>query len=215
MSTTKEKFANKHPNTSTWNEDERTEYMKLSMPLIISAVNRFHVSDPAISKEDLIQEAQIAFWHAYDTYNPNKEMAFTSYAYDLMKKHLLYRVRDYNAKKRKPPQPLLSLDSAMDEDSYSGYDSLNIPDTIADLDANPTEDDAIHKEIASVIYKLLEHYDKDSRFVFLNLALKTKTQKELAEEMHCSQGKISMMYALVRVQLRYDLSKLGYDAKFV
>ena len=208
---TNDKCPDRFPDTKKWSYEKRAEFMQENMPLIKTAVGRFKIEDPAVSREDLIQEAQIAFWHAYDMYDPSKQTAFTSYAFDLMKKHLLYSVRGINAQKRKPAQPPVSLNGDEEEpDSFITPDNWNIPDTISDINANPTEDMVLRKEELALVYRELARYNKEYQYVFLNLALKTKTQKELAEEMHCSQGKISMMYSLIRVQLCYDLRRMGY-----
>ena len=46
--------------------------------------------------------------------------------------------------------------------------------------------------------------------VFLALAQKQATQNELAQQMGCSQAKISMMFKFIRIRLFYELNQAGF-----
>ena len=64
-------FDEKYPNTKLWSEEKKAAYLEANSGRIRALVNGVrNISDPAISTEDLFQEAQMAFWKAYESYDP-------------------------------------------------------------------------------------------------------------------------------------------------
>lgn len=202
-----------YPNTKSWTFEEREEFMKQNEGLVIALVAKYtHIQDNALDKDDLCQYAYIAFWDAFSTYNPEKGTRFTTYAQTLMKNRIADILHRSTAAKRTPPEPTITYDTIVtpDGDGYPGGDNREIMDARVKQTNSSVEEQVLQKELIDLIYELLLNFNPNLRHIFLTLVFKTKTQKELAKELKCSQGKISMDYKLVRSALRFDLMKLGY-----
>jgi len=179
-----------------------------------SIVSRIHgISDAALSREDLFQEAQVAFWLAMDTYNPNKKTLFTTYAYKCMRNAVNEKLRATMASKRKPTAPTIPFDSGLLDsgEEFMGGDNMKIPLSSAAWQAAPVEEQCVRNEVLAYVYEILRtKFTPQEQNVFLALSQKQKTQNELASEMNCSQAKISMMFKFVRIQLLYELNLAGF-----
>lgn len=201
--------ADRYPNTKEWDERKREDYLEANKKLIQSVVSRIQViPDPAIGQDDLIQEAQIAFWDAYDTYDPARHTLFTTYAHKCMKNAINERLRAANASKRRSPLQNIPYDTTISEygEEVSGGDNMFVSDQDLSMD------EICHqKDILDFIYFILRtKFTEQDRYVFLSLVQREKTQNELSKEFGCSQAKISMIYTFTRISLHYELKKAGY-----
>ena len=209
-------FKSLFPNTQSWSEEEKLTYMTQNKGLIVSLVRKYVNNLPSVGTdlEDLEQEARIAFWIALGNYDPSRGVRFSTYAYKCMSNAIneLYRIAD--ATKRRPKNvSFVPFDSIVDSegDEHMGGDneegqSLSAMKTIS------VEDSCIQSELITAIYKILnEVFSEEERFIFLSLAKKEFTQVELADMMHCSQAKISMLNNSIRIRLLYELEAMGFD----
>ena len=204
----------RYPNTKEWNEQQKSDCLERNKSLIRSIVTRIrNIPDAALSQDDLFQEAQVAFWLAMDTYNPNKKVLFTTYAHKCMRNAVNEKLRATMASKRKPVAPTIPFDSGFSEsgEEYMGGDNMEIPLSSIVWQATPVEEQCAKNEILDYVYDLLRNkFTPEERDVFLSLARKQETQNELAKKLGCSQAKVSMMYKFVRIRIFYELQEAGF-----
>lgn len=205
----------KYPCTKNWSDEKRAAFLEENKPLIRSVVSRIqNIQDSSIGREDLFQEAQIAFWVAYDNYDPEMNTLFTTYAHKCMRNAINEKLRSSIASKRRPQKAVIPYDSGESEygDDIMGGDNMEIESSLGAAQPLPVEDQCSQNEVLGYVYKLLQTlFTKEEQHIFLALAQKNATQLELAKEMGCSQAKISMMYKFVRVRLQYELKKAGFS----
>ena len=204
----------RYPDTKHWSESQKAEYLEKNKPLIRSIISRIrNIPDAALSQDDLFQEAQLAFWLALDTYNPRKRTLFTTYAHKCMRNAVNEKLRATTASKRKPNTPSIPFDSGFSEsgDEYVGGDNMEVPISSIACQAPPVEDQCMQNEVLNCAYKILRtQFTPEEQQVFLALAQKQATQNELAQQMGCSQAKISMMFKFIRIRLFYELNQAGF-----
>lgn len=203
-----------HPDTKKWSEEQKEAYLEENKPLIRSVISQVQcISDASISREDLFQEAQIAFWLAFDSYNPQKGTLFTTYAHKCMKNAINEKLRATAASKRRPVIPNISYDSTVTDygDEFGGGDNMEIPPTALAWQDAPVEEQCIRRETVKFVYSLLDNlFSSNEKYIFLALSQKLATQLELSKELGCSQAKISTTYKGVRTRLFYELQEAGY-----
>lgn len=207
-------FDEKHPNTKLWSEEKKAAYLEANTGRIRALVSGVrNIPDPAISSEDLFQEAQMAFWKAYESYDPERGTLFTTYAYKIMKNAVTKLLRTSGASKRKPVLPPMPFDTVIAEDGseYVGGDNQIVESSPLGHTGPLVEEHCIQKETVSVVFALLQQmFSEEERKIFLDLSQGYATQVELAKELKCSQAKISMTYRFVKIRLNYELQRLGY-----
>lgn len=204
----------KYPNTKEWTNEMREKYLEVNSDRIRGLVNGCPRSaDPAITRDDLFQDALVACYRAFDRYDPTRETMFSTYSYQAARNAVLKNLRSQFAGKRTPTGAVIPYEGGEDangEDILSG-DNLEIPKSAANPDSGNAEETFFRKEIIAEIQKLLETRFSDmERTVFNELASQNMTQIELAKQLSCSQGKISMMYKFIRIKLQCELRRMGY-----
>lgn len=208
-------FGEKYPDTRHWTEAQKVEYLEQNMGRIRALANEVrNISDPAISQDDLFQEAQLAFWKAYETYDPDRGTLFTTYAHKIMKNAVMKLLRASGASKRKPVVPPVPYDTTtIDSGSeIMGGDNMEIKSSALGHTGPLVEDHCIQREEIDLVHKLLhELFSEEEQRIFLDLSQGMATQVELAKELKCSQAKISMTYRFVKIRLNYELQKAGYS----
>lgn len=202
------------PNTKEWTQEQRDAFYEKSKPQIRSLVSGYtNITDPAIDMADLFQVASMAFFQAYDTYDPGRGTKFSTYAYRCMQNEVNQQFRRSNAGKRKRPLNVVPFDTVQQRDGTEqmGGDNMVVPESEFAHPGLPIEELLYQQEIVEYVHKLLhELFTEEDRKVFLALAQGLRTQKELATELGCSQAKISMTYSFMRIQLNYELRQAGY-----
>lgn len=204
------------PNTQSWSDDEKLEYMNRNEGLIMSLVRKYANNLPSVSIDidDLKQEAKIAYWIALGNYDPSRGVRFSTYVYKCMSNAIneLYRIAE--ADKRRPKNvSFIPFDSIVDNDGEERMGGDNEDGkSLSAMKSLSVEDSCIQGELISAIYKILdEAFSEEERFIFLSLARKEFTQVELSKMMHCSQAKISMLNNDIRIRLLYELSLMGFE----
>jgi len=208
-------FGEKYPDTRHWTEAQKVEYLEQNVARIRALANEVrNISDPAISQDDLFQEAQLAFWKAYETYDPKRGTLFTTYAHKIMKNAVMKLLRASGASKRKPVMPPVPYDTTAlnDGSEIMGGDNMNIKSSELGHSGPLVEDHCIQKEEIDLVHKLLHQlFSEEEQRIFLDLSQGMATQVELANKLKCSQAKISMTYRFVKIRLNYELQKAGYS----
>ena len=204
------------PDTRNWTDDQKIAYMEKHQALIMSLVNQCGNSqDPAVSREDMAQEARIAFLTSLDTYDNTRGVRFSTFCYKNMKNAINMVHRLTNAAKRKPIRPPIPFDTILDEDGNSqnsGENSLLDEESQPSYHKDSVEALCVKKEIVDTIYQMLNTiFTPTEKEIFLSLSLKRKTQAELAAQYNCSQAKVSTAYKNIRISLQCELRSRGYD----
>ena len=204
------------PDTRNWTDEQKIAYMDKHMPLIMSMVNQYgNSSDPAVSRDDMAQEAKIAFLASLDTYDNTRGVRFSTFCYKNMKNAINMVHRLTNAAKRKPIKPPIPFDAILDADGNSqnsGENSLVAEESQPAYYKDSVEERCAKREIVDTIYRMLNTiFTPTEKEIFLSLSLKQKTQAELAAQLDCSQAKVSTAYKNIRISLQYELKSLGYD----
>lgn len=205
----------KYPDTRHWTTEQRTAYLEANQPWIRAIVSSVrNIQDPAISTDDLFQEAQIAFWDAFNTYDPTRDTLFTTYAYKFMQNAVKKLLRATSASKRKPPAPTIPYDSTVSDtgEEVMGGDNMQIPSQTLAHSGPLVEELCEQREVLDAVHMLLrKQFTPEERKVFLALSQSIATQNELAKELGCSQAKISMMYKFIKIRLNYELRQMGFS----
>ena len=204
-----------YPDTQSWTTQQKERYLEENRGRIWGLVNTFrNIQDPALSRDDLFQEAQIAFWHAYDSYDPTRGTRFTTYAHKIMKNAVTKLLRSSGASKRKPTAPTVPYDTTVTDvgAEIMGGDNMEVIPSPLGHGGPLLEDHCIQREEVSLVHTLLQDlFSEEDQQIFLSLSQGLVTQKELAAELGCSQAKISMTYRFVKIRLNYELKQAGYS----
>lgn len=204
----------RYPNTKGWTSEMREMYLTFYADRVRALVNGCPRStDPAISRDDLFQDAQVACYKSFDRYDPSHETMFSTYSYQSMKNAIFKNLRAQFAGKRLPTGTVIPYEGGEDDygDDILAGDNMEVPENAANPDTVNAEETFFRKEILVEIQKLLNTKFSDmERIIFNELSNQTSTQVQLAKRLHCSQGKVSMMYKFIRIKLQFELRRLGY-----
>lgn len=207
---------NAHPNTKEWTQEERLDFYLNNKKLIYACINKYNNrsfrSKIGYDDKDLFQEASLAFWNAYDDYNPDNEASFHTYLHTVMDNAIKEILRKQGAIKRRIDATAVSYDAVQqdnDDDYISGENKIVInlaPVTVS------VEDTCIKNDLIALIHRILDKsFTPEEKTIFLSLSGRYKTQNELANELHCSQSKVSMTYNFAKIKLQQKLLELGYE----
>lgn len=130
--------------------------------------------------EDILQIAMIALWKAIATYNPDKGVAFTTYAIHCIRGRIQVTVRDQHAQKRTGTNVYF-------EDKVPGTERLTYKDTLSTM-----------KDVSFIdtegIKKALTPEDVET----IRMLITCKNQGEIAQRIGVSHGTISRRVNRVR-----------------
>lgn len=204
----------RYPNTKSWTSEMREMYLAFYADRIKALVNGCPRStDPAVSRDDLYQDAQVACYKSFDRYDPARETMFSTYSYQSMKNAIFKNLRSQFAGKRVPTGTVIPYDSGEDafgEDIVAG-ENIEIPENAANPDSGNAEETFFRREVIEEIDRLLRtKFSEMEQTIFYALSGQNMTQVQLSKKLRCSQGKISMMYKFIRIKLQYELKRLGY-----
>lgn len=211
-----EELRNTHPNTKEWTQEQRLDFFKNNKKLIYACINKYNSrssrSKIGYDNEDLFQEASLAFWGAFDVYNPESEASFCTYLHIVMDNAIKEILRKQNAIKRYIDATAVSYDAVQqskdDDDYISGENKITIGLAPA---TESVEDVCIKSELIDLINRIMDNsFTQEEKTIFLALSGRHKTQIELASQLGCSQSKISMTYNFAKIKLQQKLKELGY-----
>lgn len=153
------------------------------------------INIPNMLDEDKFQISMLALWKACETYDPNRNLKFSTYASVCIKNELLMT-------KRKRSVDTISLDTPL----KTGED-LCLEDTIAsDVDVTSSvQDDIMLVEINKLKKK---HLTKIEQQVIDLYYMQDKTQVEISEILGISQAQISRYKTKAINKLRYLIKEV-------
>ena len=130
--------------------------------------------------EDIVQIANIGLWKACITFDPDKKIAFSTYASKVIYNEILQIFR----KCKKYPNDIISLNEFTTNDNGDESELLNIiPSKNADYNMTLCE-------LRSYIYNKYKDSDKELQIIN-SYVFEKMTQNELSEKYGYSQGHIS------------------------
>lgn len=150
-------------------------------------------------KEDAIQISLMAFWIACKTFDPNRGIKLSTYAYKVMSNKFFLINRN---SKKTVDIDTVSLDKCIKEDESDSYLSM-------------ISDSRNYEEICLnniCLNETIEYANKnlnsDDKFIFNNYFLNNRNQTEIAKDLNISQAqvcrRISNIRNILKRGMRYE-----------
>ena len=106
-------------------------------------------------KEDIVQEGMIGLFKAIQSYKPDKQNSFKTFANMCVERQLITAIKTSNRQKHQPLNSYLSLSSS----AYNSDDDENSSEMIEFFDSHTTED-PLEMITKKEYYKMLEDLEK-------------------------------------------------------
>ncbi len=151
--------------------------------------------------DDVIQNLNIACWHAAEKYDPQREATFTTYAIEAMRKCIFGMHRAENTKKRELERTASSIDDVTSE-------GRPMQEVIVMPCPNP-EDVVIGMDVEQVVERVLAIMSERNRSIVKCLIAGHK-QSDVGKVFGLTQPCISAIHNEFRQILREELKKEGY-----
>lgn len=183
-----------YPDTKRWTNLQKEHWIQDHSRLIWKNVMQFldfFNKTPSIDLNDLYQIACMGILYAFDTYNPDRDTKFSTYAVLCIKSHLSMSVRREYALKR--------------HSDVSSLDDENIQDLLQHKSLShkicTPEDLYVNQEQLQSIYDFLEAAEGEDAHVMFTLLCNEITQSNAAHLINCSQSNISSKVKKIRREL--------------
>ena len=148
----------------------------------------------AFDINDLMQIGYIGLIKAYNKYDINKGILFTSYAYNYIQQEILNYIRDENKRKE---QYDLTLNNLIIGD----HDNTEIMYTLPNENYN-VESEGI---IKVVIYNYIKTLNKDKHKQIINLFLEGQMQSDIYKQLNCSKEMVRQAVKKLRNYIRKEM----------
>jgi len=182
--------------------EEINEYIVKNKRLILALLRCYR---GLTDYEDLIQEASIGFYKGIITYNPNKGIRLSTYAYTCAKNEVNMYLRRINTKTRGSGTTPLSLETGGGSEDFR-------QDVLLGQLANPKsdiDDEVYTKTVYQAAIKIVNNMlDPDSRIIVYRF-MQQVPQSKTAKELHVSQGHVSKMQNKALDLIRKELVSRG------
>ena len=162
--------------------------------LVINIGKKYYNNSYYYELDDVIQIGRIGLIKAYNTYNIDKNILFSTYAYRCINQEILNFIRD---EKRKINYDL-TLNNAIDSECEDEKISLLI-----DYKTN-IENDVNNKIILKLIQNKLNSLKERDRQIIL-MAIKGYKQKDIVEAINCTINIVKNVIKKFRKELNADL----------
>ena len=150
---------------------------------IINNMDR-SIGDFVIDEKDLYQEASLALFEAAESFEPAREVKFSTYAYVHIKNNLLNFVKKY---RRRYKDDIYSFDA----------ESRNLSLQVADSTANAYNASCFREELK----KFLDNLNEEDRMILL-MRGSDYSYKEIAERLNMSTKRIDNKLRVLKQRLR-------------
>ena len=186
-------------------EEEIDDFMRRNHRLIHAILRPYRGLD---EYDDLYQEASIGFYRGLRTYDPNKGIKVTTYAFACGRNQVKMYLRRATAKSR--TATVVSLDASIDPSD--DRDTLLNKDLAAFDPLHPAEDmdETVHINIqyAKAERIMREYLNETQRFV-VSQFMKTIPQSQTAKILHTSQSEISKILKTSICIIRLKMQEEG------
>lgn len=172
----------------------------------------------SVDIEDLKQTGVIGLLEAQRNYDPDKGASFLTYSYEWIRKRMLELLGFHDAERHRPPQPLLSLDAPISEDSAE-----TLLDSIEENTANPDiipfdekicEEDT-HAETAQAVRKAIDRLPQARQSEAIRrVYLYGQARSQAAADMNITTGYLSQLSRSALRRLRHDKELREYVMPF-
>jgi len=159
--------------------------------------------------DDLLQEASIGLLKGLQTFNPQKNIKLTTYAFVCARNQVRMYIRKNSAKSRSGHTE--SLETNIIDDSGDG-DGKRLIDYICgdDGSAEKLEDALYRKSAACAALNILANEMDYSSMVVVRETMRGTTQSKIGEMLHVSQSKVSKILSATLKQLKVRMQEQGF-----
>lgn len=177
------------------NEDAKNILYSRVLPLLRSLVNHFNIK--GYDRDDLLQEASLAFTGAVNTYRDDKNAQFRTYLYKCARLHLL-RLAD----RMKKEEQVVSLFDPVSENSPD----IRVIDTLVADDDTFTEE-LMREQLADLISQVAEDVLSDFEYtVFQMFFIDNHKVADIAELLSCSPKSVENTLYRIRTKLKKNFN---------
>ena len=153
--------------------------LKKYQELVNMKINKYFMI--GAEKEDIAQEGMIGLYKAIQSYNPEKQNSFKSFANICIERQLITAIKTSNRQKHMPLNSYLSLNTSAydnnDEDSVELIDTFNSKQSEDPLEMMMQKEH--FEEVENAVNKSLSQFEKQ----VLNKFMKGKSYVRIAEEL--------------------------------
>lgn len=185
---------NDYPDTKSWTNAQKDQWLSEYSPLIWKSVQKYlYLFDrtPSIDLNDLYQIASMAVLTAFESYEPDRDVKFTTYAMVCMKRGIGMSARRERAMKR------YSNVTSLDDENIT--DILQ-HDVLKDKNMSP-EDQYVYQERLQNIYEYLEKEVGENAPILYTVLCNDITQCSAAQLINCSQSRLSQIVRKIRKEV--------------
>lgn len=187
-------------------DEEINDYMYRNRKLIHAVLRPYRGLD---DYNDLYQEASFGFLKGIKTYNPNKGIKLTTYAFACARNQVKMYLRRAKAKSR--TGTVLSLDASLDRSGLDDRDTLLNRD-LASFDplSEPLDlDEQIHDHILfDVAMRMMKECLNETQQFIIMQYMKGVPQAKTAKILHTSQSEISKIqktsFCIISLKMKED-----------
>ena len=156
-----------------------TYLLKKYQELVNMKINKYFMI--GAEKEDIAQEGMIGLYKAIQSYNPEKQNSFKSFANICIERQLITAIKTSNRQKHMPLNSYLSLNTSAydnnDEDSVELIDTFNSKQSEDPLEMMMQKEH--FEEVENAVNKSLSQFEKQ----VLDKFMKGKSYVRIAEEL--------------------------------
>lgn len=193
-----------------WTMEEKERFYLENTRLLHKAIQPYK---SIFEYDDLQQDAALAWWKAYDSYDPLRKVKLTTYIFRAIKNEINMKIRANTSNKR--TAHIVPFDWVSDSDKgkeLSGMDNLDLSQTDGLHPTQKSLDEQVaDREIAEAAKRNINKILTEQEQVIFRLSLNGKTQKEIGMRMGQSQAKISNTLKMIRSKLIYELLEEGFN----
>jgi len=146
--------------------------------------------------EDMMQDIKIALYKAVKTFDPNKGVAFSTYAFTIMLNEYNYHFRD----------KYLKFEFVKNTVIGDNNREISIFEIIEDTNSSNLDNDLINKEMIEIVLKYINSLDALSKDLYYDYYFKHLKQKEMVKKYNLSQTQISRKLKKINKNLQKLLS---------
>lgn len=181
-------------------QSDATEYMlKKYYPLVKKSIRTLYLI--GADTEDLSQEGMIGLFKAIQSFQPDNNASFYTFAKLCIDRQIYSAIKASNRKKHSPLNSYISFYSKINEDEMELIDNLE-----AGMDSNP-EQIVLDRENATNIEEILdEHLSKMEKQV-LSLYLEGKSYSDIASELGKTNKSIDNAIQRIRDKVKKMYNK--------
>lgn len=139
--------------------------------------------------DDLIQEGMIGLFKAVQSYHPDREASFRTFAGMCIDRQLYSAVQNSNRQKHMPLNSYISLSEEKENDELEASWWENPENIIIDQESTEILEQEIHKVLSPMENKVLEYYLRGYGYIQI-AELMGKTPKSIDNALQRMRGKI-------------------------